>query len=133
MSSLQDNFRWGAWAGGVLARVENPEGCLAEIVRRQEAVDDDAEEADLVAAEFRERLRKAGHDPDRACVFIPSKQAAEWLKAATGTHRATNRATAYLDGLHLPQMARTKKDDHPGWRWRGPLAPEGATMTRLKG
>jgi len=131
MSQSQDQFRWAAWAGGVLSRVGQPQECLAAIQQRQEVVDDDAGEADLVAAEFRDALRRAGHDPERGCVFVPSGTAADWLKAATRRHWATNRATAHLKALRVPELSPTKKDGRPGWRWRGPGAAAEATMARL--
>jgi hypothetical protein len=49
MDQPQNQFRWAAWAGGVLSRVGQPQECLAAIQQRQEGVDD-AGEADLVAA-----------------------------------------------------------------------------------
>jgi hypothetical protein len=131
MSQLGNPFRWAAWAGDVLSRVENNEECLAEFQRRQEAVDDDNEEAELVAAEFADRLREAGHDPESACVFIPSRIAAEWLSAATRQSCSTNKASAHLKALRLPRLEKTKKDGCPGWRWRGVNAQEDATMARL--
>jgi hypothetical protein len=133
MSEEPNNqLRWAAWAGAVLARVDNPEECRAVILRRQQEVDHDRGEAELVEAEFREMLSRAGHDPDRGCVFIPSGKAADWLRAATKKHRTTSQASAYLQGLGIPALSKTKKDGRPGWRWRGPLAPADATMTRLE-
>jgi hypothetical protein len=126
-------FRWGAWAGQVLARVEHPQECLALIQQRQEAVDDDASEADLVACEFRDQLQQHGHDVTKDCVFITSGTAADWLKRATKTHWPTNKATSHLKSLAIAEMTTTRKDGKPGWRWRGPQAAPNATMCRLGG
>jgi hypothetical protein len=132
LSQLPNQFRWAAWAGQVLQRVPNPQECLTAIQQRQEAVDDDAGEAELVAGEFRDKLQATGFDPERDCVFIPSGKAADWLQAATKKHRATNRATAYLKDLRIPELSTTKKDGRPGWRWRGANAPAEATMSKLR-
>ncbi len=122
--------RWATWEQDVLAKVDRPDECLREILERQGAADADTGEAEEVAAEFCKRLRDEGHDPDRETVFIPSRQAAAWLKAATGQHRATNKATIYLGSLGLPELRKSKKDGTPGWCWRGGQSPFG-TMTWL--
>jgi hypothetical protein len=60
------------------------------------------------------------------------RPSAIWLRAATKKHRGTSQATAYLQGLRIPALSKTKKDGRPGWRWRGPQAPADATMSRLE-
>lgn len=114
--------RWAAWEEGVLARVGRSVACQRLLRKRQEVADSDADEAELVAAQFRQELGQRGHDPESVCVFIPARDAADWLKGATRQHRATNKATAYLASLSIRQLSRTKKDGKPGWKWRGEKA-----------
>ena len=133
MGDLQSYSRWAAWEQAVLARVNNPEKCQELIKQRQQAVDDDATEAELVADEFRSEIRNRGHNPDTDCVFITSKIAAAWLKAGTGQHRATNYASKYLKMLKLQELQGSKKNGITGWCWRGLQAEPGATMKWLEG
>jgi len=128
-NKLDPSFsRWAAWEQDVLARVGLSAACQRLIRKRQDVVDSDADEADLVMAQFHQELRQLGHDPDRGCVFIPSGDAADWLKTATKQHRATNKATAYLGSLAIRPLTKTKKDGKPGWKWRGEKATA-ETMT----
>ena len=131
MAELKTFTRWADWEQGVLSRVNDPDKCQHRIRERQQAVDDDATEAQLVAAEFRQALRRRGFDPDSACVFVPSRIAAKLLKTVTGVNRATNYATRYLRTLKIAELSRTEKDSVPGWRWRGSKAKEEETMTWL--
>jgi len=118
--------RWGDWEAGVLARLPEPAALLALIQQRQEAVDDDSEETELVRSHFRDELQRVGRDPDRVKVFVPSGVAADWLKAATKQHRQTNKASAYLRQLAIPELRKSKHDGRPGWLWQGVQADENA-------
>lgn len=131
MAKLGTYSRWASWEQGVLSRVGDPEKCQEVIRQRQHAVDDDASEAELVAAEFREDLQRRGHDADKDCIFISSRAAADILKVATETRRPTNQATKHLKTLGLRELTKSKKDGIVGWCWRGANAPEDAVMTRL--
>jgi hypothetical protein len=62
--------RWALFEAAVLAKVKNPEVCKKVIAQRQAQVDDDANEADLVAAHLRKRLRDKGQNPDTCCIFF---------------------------------------------------------------
>lgn len=111
--------RWAAWEREVLSKVDRPAECQKLVKSRQQEMDDDRSEAELVADHFREELIQRGHDPDRDSVFIPSQVAADWLTAVTRTSSATNRATTHIEGLGIPELSRTKKAGRPGWRWLG--------------
>jgi hypothetical protein len=124
--------RWAAWEAAVLARVD-PEGKARELVAaRQNEVDDDAEEASLVAGHFRDEIQQRGHDPDKACLFIPSEVAAIWLSAATRVHWPTNKASGHLATLGIPELAKAKTNGRVGWKWLGKLGPLNATMRRVE-
>lgn len=131
MTELKTFTRWADWEQAVLSRVNDPEKCQQLIRQRQQTVDDDATEALLVAAEFRQELQRRGFDPDTACVFVPARVAAQLLKKATGVHRATNYASRHLGMLKVSELSKTAKDSMPGWRWRGSKADEDQTMAWL--
>jgi hypothetical protein len=112
--------RWAAWEKGVLARVDDPAACQALIVERQAAVDGDQEEADTVRLAFAGMLTARGHNPDREVIFIPSAEAADVVKNATGENRSAQRATAYLLTLAIPELRKGNwTDGGRGWRWTG--------------
>jgi hypothetical protein len=92
------------------------------IAQRQLDVDDDANIADLVAAYFRNQLKREGQHPETCNVFVPTTTVAEWLVAATGAKIRINRATPYLKMLSIPELRYTKQNGTPGWVWRGPQA-----------
>jgi hypothetical protein len=120
--------RWGPWERDVLACVGDPEGCQKLIAERQASIDGDQEESDLVREAFVLALRAAGHDPDTATVFIPSARAAEIVNEATGEQRPTQRASAYLLTLTIPELWKSNATDGGrGWRWTGKDAPPGQT------
>jgi hypothetical protein len=131
MTELKTFTRWADWEQAVLSRVNEPEKCQQLIRQRQQAVDDDATEAKLVAAEFWQEIQRRGFDPDTACVFVPARIASQLLKKVTGVSRATNYATRYLRMLKVKELTRTEKDSMPGWRWRGSKADEEQTMSWL--
>jgi hypothetical protein len=115
-------MRLALWENEVLAKVDDPAACQRVILQRQSEVDDDRQEAEEVAAQFRAELRRRGHNPDRECVFIPSAIAAAWLAMATGHRLAPNKATTFLKTLSISELRPTKITGRPGWRWTGPAA-----------
>jgi hypothetical protein len=117
--------RWAAFEDAVLAKVKGPDRCRELIRKRQAEVDDEANEADLVAAHFRLELREHDLDPARCCVFLSTAEVAEWL-AAAGIKIALNKITTYLNTLTIPELRYTKKNGVPGWVWRGPKAEKKA-------
>jgi hypothetical protein len=123
--------RWSAWEQAVLARVPDPAGCQRVIEERQAAIDDDAGEASIVRDGFRAELRRCGHEPDAAAVWISATQAANVLNAATGEKYAKNRAGVYLATLHLPELRKSDRNGTRGWAWRGSKSPPDANLTTL--
>jgi hypothetical protein len=121
--------RWPTWQHQVLAKVNDPDKCERLNQSRQEVLDDDAHERDLVVAEFRERLLDKRVEPDRAVVFIPIFVLADWLKLATGEQKALNKVTAYLRTLAIPELRYLKRNGTPGWVWRGCKASTKAKAT----
>jgi hypothetical protein len=119
--------RWGAWEGAVLACVRDPGGCQALIAERQEAVDGDQEESDLVREAFVTALNLSGHNPDTDVVFIPSKEAAAIVNTTRGDSLAPQRASTYIGTLTIPELRRGQRSDlgGRGWTWAGRGAQPG--------
>jgi len=136
---LKRHSRWGAWESAVLARVADPSECQAVIAERQGEVDEDAADAEVVRAAFADELRKRGHEPGAEAVWIPSATVANIVNAATNDNRPTNKATAYLRTLSIPELRESRRGAGRGWTWRGsnagaaestPLGPECPEFTR---
>jgi hypothetical protein len=111
--------RWAAFERAVLSKVADPQKCRETILRRQQEVDADANESDLVAAYFRVQLRKRELDPETCVIYWTTAEVTEWLAAATGTKLPVNKATPYLRTLSIAELRYTKKTGVPGWVWRG--------------
>jgi len=111
--------RWGAWEQGVLAHVAEPSDCQKVIEERQEAVDQDSEEAATVRQAFLELLRRHGYNADTCHVFIPSADAAHVVNESMGEKRATNKACAYLNTLGIDELSKSAKNGYRGFAWKG--------------
>lgn len=122
MKSPQKFTRWGPFEGAVLAKLKKPARISRLIAKRQTDVDDESNEADLVASYFRRKLGNNRLDPSSCCVFLTTAEVTEFLIIATGTKIPVTRATPYLKNLVIPELAYTKKNGVPGWVWRGPKA-----------
>jgi hypothetical protein len=129
---LARSSRWADWEGGVLSRVAEPNDAWQVLEDRRQDVDDDTSEADLVRDTFAEQLRRRGHISQADIVFIPNKDAAEFLVLATGEKRGTIKAVSYLNTLAIPELRRSKKDGRKGWCWRGEQAAVGRAMVPLR-
>jgi hypothetical protein len=116
---LYPETRWSAWERDVLGKTLAWATLQTEIVKRQKAIDDDDDERSHVAQFFVERLKERGHMPDLETVRIPSLIAAEWVSDATRTKYPTNRASAFLGGLSIPQLRKSNRSGWRGWVWKG--------------
>jgi hypothetical protein len=130
---LERYCRWDAWEQDVLAHVRDPDAAQRHVAQRQQELDDEAPEADLVRAAFAQFLERRGHVPLRDVVFIPSRVAADVVNEATGERRPTNKASAYLGTLSITELRKSKQGDDGvrGWCWRGKESPPGAPMAEL--
>ncbi|SIO10530.1 hypothetical protein SAMN05444166_2473 [Singulisphaera sp. GP187] len=124
--------RWAEWEAEVLAKVSTPNNCRKAILLRQEEVDADSSERDLVAGQFRDELQARGHKADFERVFIPSCDAAEWLSTATRNRYETNKATVHLKTLGIDELIPKRSDGRPGWEWRGSEAPVDGKRMKLR-
>src|SRR5262249_57818990 len=93
--------------------------CQVLIHERQHAIDHDDDERAIITDTCRANIRLYGHDPDQCFVFIPSRMIADWLQDATGIRRETNKASAYLANLSVPELLPEKKGGERGWSWCG--------------
>ena len=100
--------------------MSRPTDCQAEILRRQQAIDADGDEAAHVREAIEAALRNRGHDPATCKVLIPSATMAEIVEKATGEKRATNRASAYLTALSIPTLRKSNTERVRGWLWGRP-------------
>jgi hypothetical protein len=130
---LSSYGRWGAWESEVLARVAEPADCQKVISERQEEVDDDATEAELVRQEFVALLTKKQHSPEHAVVWFDSKTAAFFCNRALSEKRPVNKASTYLRTLSIPELSPNKRPawGGRGWLWRGRSAPPETHAVRL--
>jgi hypothetical protein len=111
--------RWSSFEKEVLEKVNNPVECRKLILLRQEEIDDEADEADLVASYFRQIIRMKKHDPDHCCVYWPTAEIVDVVAKATGEKKKLTKVTPYLKELRIPELAYTHKNGAPGWIWRG--------------
>jgi hypothetical protein len=88
--------RWGWWESQVLSRCHEPDAIFSEILDRQEGSDAEAEETEDIEEFFRARLGELHYDTDRACVFIPSAVAAEWVRKAVNDRHLKNAAAVRM-------------------------------------
>jgi hypothetical protein len=128
---LERYSRWSAWEREVLARVRGASHCQEVIEARQGEVDDDKAEADLVREAFVNELRRRGHDPSTAVVWIPAATAAEVLNAALGEKIPVNRASIHLKTLSVPELRKSDHNGVRGWSWRGESADPAAVLDDL--
>lgn len=118
-SLTQAKTRWAAWEGEVLSKVGQCSALQQVIVDRQKDIDDDDDERDHMIEFFRTELERRGHEPDVQTVLIPSVVAAEWVSDATRTPYPTNRASAFIAGLSIPQLRKSDRGKIRGWVWIG--------------
>lgn len=89
-TELAQHSRWGAWEAGVLARLSNPADASKLIQERQQLVNAELDEAEVIEEYFGEQLQTLGYDPVTAQVRIPVSVTADWFKKATGDPRIDN-------------------------------------------
>ena len=128
---LQGGGRWSAWEQGVLSRIAEPSDCQKTILERQDDVDEDTSEAAIVREWFASELERRRHSPDSARVFIPSRDAAEWVNEATGERRSVSKACSYLAQLNLGEIRKSASNGNRGFAWTGSKAQTGAKSVAL--
>ncbi len=117
---IKKHSRWAAWGDAILNKVARPDKCQRLIRQRQNDVDDDQDESDLVVEEIRRQFRRVGRDPDNCQVFIRAKYLSEWVYEATGERITPARVSGYLRALNLSELkSQKRKSRGAGWIWKG--------------
>jgi hypothetical protein len=129
--ALAQYSRWATWERDVLARVGEPSDSQKVVQERQDEVDDDAQEEDLIREAFATKLRGCGHVPEAAAVWLSAAEVTEIVNLATGEKRPTNKATAHLGTLAVAELRRSNRSFGRGWLWTGKKAPQGARPVKL--
>jgi hypothetical protein len=124
--------RWSAWEQAVLSHVAEPADCQKVIEERQDTIDDDKHEADIVRGVFVNELRARGHDPLQDAVWLSSVEVAGFVSLATGERTAPKRATSYLRTLSIPELRKCDYLGQRGWAWRGLQCPIDKQLADLK-
>ena len=128
---LRPKTRWSVWEAGVLSKLPRAEGCQRLFMERQESIDDDNEDRDIVADCFRSQILRCDKDPIDHKLFITSATAARWVNRATNKNMETNQASKYLKGLGIPELRKGKSDGIVGWVWCGPECNREANADRI--
>ncbi|MEI7686804.1 MAG: hypothetical protein WCL32_17430 [Planctomycetota bacterium] len=122
--------RWAMFERDVLTKVGDADKCMALVAERQQQVDDDANEAELVASFIRMRIREDGHNPESCCFFFTTGEITGWVQDATGSKLPINKTTPYLRTLAITELRYSARGSGPGWVWQGKKAKANATALR---
>jgi hypothetical protein len=131
-SPLAQNSRWGKWENLVLARVGQPDICQQLIKDRQDAIDADEEDKEIVRQAIVQAISDAGHDPDETRVFITSSRLAFIVSEATGDKLATNKVSGHLASLGIPELRKSNRGSERGWCWQGRHAKADSVTVHLR-
>jgi hypothetical protein len=119
---IDTRTRWSLWEREILGRC--PMASLAQevVVERQREVDDDDEDMLMVADYFRSVLKATNGlqiNPETDSVLIPSAMAAAWYNVASNQDKPTNKASAALRELGIPELRKSDRGEFRGWLWKG--------------
>jgi hypothetical protein len=89
------------------------------MIERQGRADDDNTDRDHIRDFFAAKLVRCKLDPNAVCIFIPSIKAAEWLSEATRKHFETNKSSAHINGLGIPELIQNRESKQRGFIWLG--------------
>lgn len=123
--AIEAKTRWSEWEQQVLAHVSAPAACIAEIVARQQQMDEGQADHNTVKDFFEGKLLELGYPPEESHVFLTSRTIAEWVSEATRKHYDTSQATAFVKGLGIqeleyhPTQRKVDGAPHRGWVWKG--------------
>jgi hypothetical protein len=133
-SPLKRYTRWSSWERLVLARLPDPLDAQRLIEHRQDDVDDDEDERDLVRDSIRNDLIRRGHTPDQQVILIPTAMMASIVNNATNQrHRPVNQTSAHVKTLGIPELRKSDRAKHRAWVWTGCQATAGATSVLING
>jgi hypothetical protein len=119
VTDMTPSTRWAAWEQDVLCKVDGYEELQAVILDRQGSMDDDEDERSLLIYAIREQIQNQGFDPDTDQVLIPSQVLAYWVTLATRVRYPTNRASAFIASLSIPNLRKSDRNGQRLWLWTG--------------
>lgn len=122
---IDPKTRWGAWSRDILTKLPDYPGIEKEIRKRQDDLDSDEEEKDLVIDYIRNMLAAYGFNPDTQAILIPSSTICEWIQGATNKKLPTNHASAFLKGLSILNLKKSDRKGKRNWIWTGNNAKPG--------
>jgi len=129
MTKIKKHGRWAEWEAAVLSKVRNPLKCQQTVMKRQQAIDDDQDEADLVKQHIAGKLQSERLDPNRCHVFLPSIVLASWITEVVGKTMPPTKVTPYLKTLGIPELLRPGRTaKKAGWIWKGQKAKKGEEL-----
>jgi hypothetical protein len=110
---LKFHTRWADWESQVLCRLDNAELCQDTILARQQDLDVEQDEANLILEHFERQLAKnQQRDCDR--VFISTGTVADWLNAALGEKWSKVSASRFLNQkINEGRVRRLVRAIHP--------------------
>jgi len=116
--------RWATWEAAVLSRLPEPGEAQRVILERQQEVNSELDEAEIIEDHFAEQLRRFRYDPVTECVRIPVETVARWMGWAMGEDIKTPTATKRLKLMASEdQLKRLKQDPSRSfgrcWIWYG--------------
>ncbi|QGJ68816.1 Hypothetical protein PBC10988_4790 [Planctomycetales bacterium 10988] len=115
--------RWAEWEAQVLCKVEDFEACQTIIRDRQQDVDDDSQEANLIRDQLQQKLRQGDYDPLTCCVSLDCRTLSRWLSDWLNKPLAPTKVTPYLTNLHIQEIDRKRCSAGAQWIWRGVASP----------
>jgi hypothetical protein len=123
--------RWSAWEAAVLSKTTCYEECQSTILQRQQEIDIDEDERQVIIEYLTTKLIELRHDPDTERLHIPSATAAEWIALVRGSRLETNKVSAFLNGLGIPTLKKCTDTSKRGWVWTGPKADPNSKIHEL--
>lgn len=140
-TELSSYSRWASWDRDILSRLPEPEEARQTIIDRQGESDADADEAEIIADYFAERLESLEYDSERDVVRIPVSIVAEWYGKATGERLSTTKVSRHVGQMvsegKLPQLTKDPARNYGRcYIWAGQYAdiaaiPANDLMARL--
>jgi hypothetical protein len=117
--SIDPQTRWATWERDVLGKFSDHDALQVEIRERQRAMDDDEDERSIILEFIKQKIELTGRNPDTCAVLITAHDMAGLISEATRTKYPTNRASALLANLSLPNLRKSDRNGTRNWLWTG--------------
>jgi hypothetical protein len=127
--------RWGSWQQAIVSRLDDPQMVQTGLRTRGQAVDADDSEVELMRDAFRCLIRREllHCSPDRAKVKISAHAIADLARLVTRENKATNKMTAYVNQLEIPELSGQTRGGGRFRYWIGTQAnPDAEVMAIIQ-